>query len=780
MLDLTLAAGRVSDPQLYEMLRKIGQQALKPNDLVGVSPITVTIPATAQGVPVKIGIDTTKLPGLIIPVPTSSGGTGSVGPWTTGSVFFVGNTGNFAQDNSKFFWDDGNLRLGLGTNAPSSNLHTKGSGNVYNLIESTNANLVAVATAFITGNRRWEVGQSPGIGDNGLTVYDATATAVRMYFDTAGKVGIGTNSPADRLTVHGGNINIDTAGNYLQFPDGSRQKWAADQFIYPESYGGAADAVFNNGGSMTSGSGTLTLVGGGTTFVAGDVGKTICVIGAGASGAVLKTTISGYTSSTQVTLTATASTSVYSAYVYWGTDNTTPISNALAASVSSTGGYKRVQLQHGAYLVTDELSTANTNIAIYGAGRDITWIYFAPTASAKSCFRFTGTNVCSTVSDISLLGPYASTQSYGLSYTAQSYYGNKIENVWIQGFDHCIRFTAAALSTEIDNIFLMDPGSYGISGTGSAGFGLVMNTGLIYTAQSPASVGVTNTSTTITAASPTFYQRLIGMRISIQGAGAAGADLVTTITAVASSTSATIAAAASTTATKSALIGPNTLGGYYTESGGFYMTDVDIVAGAKPLWLNPQNGYSINFVFLSGCSFDSANQDGCMVISGAAGGAVNSVFASNCWFASANAGGIGGTGQQCGVYIAASAATTKLLQFTGCQFNNNAKFGVFIQGGVDSANFTGCQFDGNSALTTATWDALYMTGSSHLNVTGCHFGHVYFTSGGKDLASIRVDNGLTGTLNINGNTFRHFNTANPVQNTSAIAGTSLNIANNVW
>jgi hypothetical protein len=89
--------------------------------------------------------------------------------------------------------DAGNL--GVGT-TPAERLHTFGASNVYNLIESSAATGVAVATAYKTGNRRWEIGQAPGIGDNGFTIYDATAPAVRFKIDTAGAVTIGGNVTA--------------------------------------------------------------------------------------------------------------------------------------------------------------------------------------------------------------------------------------------------------------------------------------------------------------------------------------------------------------------------------------------------------------------------------------------------------------------------------------------------------------------------------------------------------------------------------------------------------
>lgn len=61
---------------------------------------------------------------------TISGGMeigGSITSATQGSVLFAGASGVLAQDNSNFFWDDTNNRLGLGTSTPSAILHSVGS-----------------------------------------------------------------------------------------------------------------------------------------------------------------------------------------------------------------------------------------------------------------------------------------------------------------------------------------------------------------------------------------------------------------------------------------------------------------------------------------------------------------------------------------------------------------------------------------------------------------------------------------------------------------------------
>ncbi len=68
------------------------------------------------------------------------------------------------------------------------------------------------------------------------------------------------------------------------------------------------DSVWDNSGSITSGLKVLTTPNG--IFQAQDVGRNIWISGAGVAGAVLATTITAYTSATQVTVNTAASTTV--------------------------------------------------------------------------------------------------------------------------------------------------------------------------------------------------------------------------------------------------------------------------------------------------------------------------------------------------------------------------------------------------------------------------------------------------------------------------------------
>lgn len=114
----------------------------------------------------------------------------------------------------------------------------------------------------------------------------------------------------------------------------------SDYKFTPEDHAGAADAVLVSDGVMTSGSAVLACTTS-TPFASSSAGKAIYVVGAGSGGAILYTTIAGYSNSGHVTLSATASTAVSGAGVAFGTDNTTAIRAALSDAWTFMAGSSR-------------------------------------------------------------------------------------------------------------------------------------------------------------------------------------------------------------------------------------------------------------------------------------------------------------------------------------------------------------------------------------------------------------------------------------------------------
>lgn len=130
---------------------------------------------------------------------------GSVNPgFTAGSVIFQGASG-LAQDNSKFFYDSTNHRLGIGTTSPTNLLHIVGNGNQLKLDNgSSNLNII----------------------NNGNTIYDfdfntATASdnATLRFFrhtNTSGIVSLqltpGNNSSSTGAQISGNGLSTFMGG----------------------------------------------------------------------------------------------------------------------------------------------------------------------------------------------------------------------------------------------------------------------------------------------------------------------------------------------------------------------------------------------------------------------------------------------------------------------------------------------------------------------------------------------------------------------------------------
>ena len=129
-----------------------------------------------------------------------------------------------------------------------------------------------------------------------------------------------------------------------------------DPWQFPvEANGAIGDGKIVNDGSMTSGSHTLTCATT-TPFLPGDVGKSILVSCAGGGTySPLATTISAYTSSSVVTLTAAATSSTPGASIVgYGSDNTAAIQATVNAAISyaqANNGYAEVVFSNCIYAV---------------------------------------------------------------------------------------------------------------------------------------------------------------------------------------------------------------------------------------------------------------------------------------------------------------------------------------------------------------------------------------------------------------------------------------------
>jgi fibronectin-binding autotransporter adhesin len=181
-------------------------------------------------------------------VGTGNGGTGTNTVFTQGSVVFAGASGVYSQDNSNFFWDGTNHRLGIGTAVPLYTLDIIGQvavGPVYNTGGATpskvifkQANLAQPSyTNDSNGYINYYADPTGGTYIRSLDLVSGSVnTASRIKFftsintggvpteamriDSTGNVGIGTTAPQALLDVNG-EVKIES-NNLLEFNNGNQ------------------------------------------------------------------------------------------------------------------------------------------------------------------------------------------------------------------------------------------------------------------------------------------------------------------------------------------------------------------------------------------------------------------------------------------------------------------------------------------------------------------------------------------------------------------------------
>jgi len=88
-----------------------------------ISPSTTGYPLLSTGASTAPAFGQLSLTaGVTGTLPVGNGGTGTATAFTTGSVVFAGASGVYSQNNTKFFWDNTNNRLGINTASPQTQL----------------------------------------------------------------------------------------------------------------------------------------------------------------------------------------------------------------------------------------------------------------------------------------------------------------------------------------------------------------------------------------------------------------------------------------------------------------------------------------------------------------------------------------------------------------------------------------------------------------------------------------------------------------------------------
>ncbi len=146
-------------------------------------------------------------------IAVANGGTGSTTAFTLGSVPFAGASGVYSQNNANLFWDNTNLRLGIGTATPARPLSF--SDVTGDKISLYGQGAGAANYGFGIQSYLFQIYTSANTADIAFGYGSSAAFTETVRFKGTGKVGIGTASPAASLTVSG-NALIGTGDSAIR------------------------------------------------------------------------------------------------------------------------------------------------------------------------------------------------------------------------------------------------------------------------------------------------------------------------------------------------------------------------------------------------------------------------------------------------------------------------------------------------------------------------------------------------------------------------------------
>jgi len=216
---------------------------------------------------------------------------------STGSVLFAGATDDIAEDNTNFFWDNTNKRLGIGTNAPSVGIEYKSNVTDAWVRMTRGANnyhagfLISPNGAWSNTNLLWNVGLVANTNSYAVWGYNNSADKYfQLIFGDTGNLWVGNQStiPLDagyRFDVSGstrvsGNTQITGSLIVTQGITGSlfgTSSWATNaitaSYISASNIAGLSLSQISLGAvtaSITAGSNIFNIISGSNTLVVVD------------------------------------------------------------------------------------------------------------------------------------------------------------------------------------------------------------------------------------------------------------------------------------------------------------------------------------------------------------------------------------------------------------------------------------------------------------------------------------------------------------------------------
>jgi hypothetical protein len=228
---------------------------------------------------------------------------GTITGATAGSVLFAGAAGILAQDNAKFFWDDTNFRLGIGTAAPSSGIDivmaaadastaikidrtASGSGTgigleIKNTATTSNGKLINAIQSGAVG-----AGMSLSIANvsnsRGALEVGTTGTGQAVLATTSGNgaailgnasAGTGTGIAAYTSSATGRAFAIGSAttGSIVGISAQRTPAFTSYDLILPNAQGAAGTTLSNNGSGLLTWVAPMSIGGSVTSATAGSI-----------------------------------------------------------------------------------------------------------------------------------------------------------------------------------------------------------------------------------------------------------------------------------------------------------------------------------------------------------------------------------------------------------------------------------------------------------------------------------------------------------------------------
>ena len=159
---------------------------------------------------------------------------------TTGSIPFATTSGYLTEDNTNFFWDDTNNRLGIGTASPLSALDVKGTLT----LSGATSGYVAFAPAADAGSTTYTLPSADGLADQALT----TNGSGTMAWNNISKL-------AQDFTVATG--ESITAGDVVSFINGQVKKGISATSVSIGNGASSIEYAFNSASTTYISSSTL-------------------------------------------------------------------------------------------------------------------------------------------------------------------------------------------------------------------------------------------------------------------------------------------------------------------------------------------------------------------------------------------------------------------------------------------------------------------------------------------------------------------------------------------